>query len=102
MSVVFGRNASRCESECSGDDDERAVGACERVAEGFDGAAIGVGSALEVAGERGLVLEGEVDDAVGVGGCAAQGIGIVEAAALDRRAGGSAPSLRTTSSANAS
>ena len=32
-----------------GGDDERPVGAGERVAEGVDGAAVGVGGALEVA-----------------------------------------------------
>ena len=50
MAVVpLGRHPPGREAEQAGGDDERPVGAGERVAERLDGTAVGVGGALEVA-----------------------------------------------------
>ncbi|MFD0508638.1 hypothetical protein ACFQ0G_49190 [Streptomyces chiangmaiensis] len=47
---------------------QRLAGASERVSDRLDGAQIRCDRAVEVAGEHGVVLEGQVDDAVGRGG----------------------------------
>ena len=64
--------------EDAGGDHERLAGAGERLAERVDGCAVGVGGAGEVAGEGDVVLELEVDDAVGRGGGLAQRAEVVE------------------------
>ena len=94
MPVALARHASRRESERPGGDDERPVGAGERLAERLDRAAVGVGRALEVARERDVVLERQVDHAVGRAGCLAQCVEIVERAALNLSAGGAERSGR--------
>src|SRR6516225_8590267 len=48
---------SRREPERSGGDDERPARTCEHLAERLDGAAVGVGSTLEIPGEGEVVLE---------------------------------------------
>ncbi len=88
MPVPLGRHPPRCEPERPGGDDERPVRTRERLAEGLDGAAIRVGSALEVPGEGDVVLEREVDHAVRRGGRVPQAVEVVESAALHLRPGG--------------
>jgi len=61
MPVPFGRHTPRCDPEGPGGDQERSTRACKRVGEGLDGAAIGIGRALEVPREREVVHEREVD-----------------------------------------
>ena len=46
--VLLGRHPSRCEPERPRGDEERPIGTRERLAEHLDGAAIGIGGALEV------------------------------------------------------
>ena len=67
MSVPLGRHTPRCEPQRPGGDHERSIGAGKRLGEGLDGAAVRVGSALEVPREGDVVLEREVDHAVGGG-----------------------------------
>jgi hypothetical protein len=62
--VLLGRDAPWRDAERAGGDQQRAIGACQRVAERLDGVAVGVGGALEVSREGKVVLEGEVDHAV--------------------------------------
>ena len=71
-----------------GGDDERPIGTLERFAERLDGAAIGVGGALEVRRERDVVVEREVDDAVRRGRAGAQAVEVVEGAAMHLGPGG--------------
>ena len=82
MPVPFGGDAARRDPERAGGDDERPVRAGERLAEDLDGAAVRVGGALEVAREGDVVLEREVDHAVGRGRARPQAVEIVERAAL--------------------
>jgi hypothetical protein len=65
---------------------KRPVGASQRPAHGFDGAAVSGAGGGEVAAERDLVLEGQMDDAVRVGGHAGQALRVVEVASMDQRA----------------
>ena len=58
----------------------------KRLAHGGDRLEVGVDGALEVAAGHPVVLEGEVDDAVGVAGGLAQNVEVVERPALDRAA----------------
>ena len=88
LPVPFGRHAPRRDPERPGGDDERSIGACERLAERLDGAAIRVGRALEVPREGDVVLEGEVDHAIRRGRCLPQAVEIVKRAALDLGPGG--------------
>ena len=88
MPVLFGRQAPRCDPERPGGDHERAIGARERFAEGFDGATIRLGGTVEVPGERDFVFEREVDDAVRDSRRGPQRVEIVEGAAVHRRPGG--------------
>ena len=81
MPVPFGGHAPRRDPERPGGDDERPVGTGQRLAEGLDGAAVGVGGALEVPGEGEVVLEREVDHAIRRGRGAPQAVEIVERAA---------------------
>lgn len=79
--VAFGGDGSGREpehTEDAGGDDERLVGACEGLAERLDGRAVGGGGSGEVAAEGDVVLEGEVDDAVGRFGGVAQDVEVVE------------------------
>jgi hypothetical protein len=69
-------------------DEERSIGTRQRLAERLDGAAIRVGGALEVPGEGDVVLEGEVDDAVGRGRGIPQAVEVVEGAAMHLCPGG--------------
>ena len=82
MPVPFGRHPPRCDPERPGGDDERPVGTRERLAEGLDGAAVRIGSALEVAREGEVVLEREVDHAVRRGRRVPQAVEVVKGAAL--------------------
>ena len=86
--VAFGRRLSGCEPEDAGGDDERSVGAHQRLADCLDRGAVGVGRSLEVARERELVLEGEVEHAVRVADRLAQDVQVVERAALHLGSGG--------------
>ncbi len=67
--------------------DEGLVGAGEGVAEGLGRGHVGGDRALHLAGRHQLVLEGEVDDAVGVGGRLLEAVEIVEVAAPHLGAG---------------
>ncbi len=87
LAVLLGRDPSRRQPECAGGDEEGAVGAGERLAERVDGTPVRFGGVLEAAAERDVVLEGEVDHAVGVGSRAAQRVEIVERAAAYLGAG---------------
>jgi hypothetical protein len=86
--VSFGRDASGCHPERARGDEERSIGAGKRFAKCLDGTAIRVGCALEVTRESQVVLEGEMNHAVGCGRAAAQAVEIVEGAALHLCAGG--------------
>ena len=86
--VAFGRHPPRCEPERPGGDDERPVRARQRVAEGLDGAAIRVGSALEVPRESDVVLEREVDHAVRRGRRTPQAVEVIKSAAMHLGPGG--------------
>jgi len=94
MPVPFGRHTPWCEPERPGGDDERSVRAHKRLAECLDGPAIRVGSALEVPREGDVVLEGEVDHAIRSGSCTAQGVEVVDRAALHLCPGGGEDSGR--------
>ena len=87
--VMLGREPPGRGEEGSGGEDERAVRAGERLAERLDCTAICVSSLLETAAERQLVVEGEVDHALGRGGLFSKRFEVVEAAAahLDARGG---------------
>jgi hypothetical protein len=86
--VPFGGDVPRGEPEQPGRDDERSIGARKRLAEGLDGAAIRIGSALEGPREDEVVLEREVDHAIRSSSGTAQGIEVVERAALHLCPGG--------------
>ena len=92
--VPFGRHAPRCEPERSGGDDERSIRTSKRLAECLDGAAIRVGGALEVPRESDVVLEREVDHAVGRGSCIPQAVEVIERAEMHLCPGGSEGSGR--------
>jgi len=74
-------------AEDAGGDHERPAGTRERLAECLDGAAIRVGSALEVPREGDVVLEREVDHAVRRGRRTAQAVEVVKGAAVHLRPG---------------
>jgi hypothetical protein len=81
QSVALGGDDSRLKSqyaEDAGGDHEWLVAAGQRVTERLDCLAVGGGSAGEVAAEREVVLEREVDHAVGGGGGVAQGVEVVD------------------------
>ena len=63
--------------------DERLVGADQGLANRPGGCQVGVDRAHEVAGTHRLVLEGEMDDAVGLSGSGRQTVEVVEVAAAD-------------------
>ena len=86
--VPFGRHPPRCEPECPGGDDERSIRTRQRSPKRLDGAAVRVGSALEVARESEVVLEREVDHAIRRGRRALQAVEVVERAALHLGPGG--------------
>lgn len=67
------------QAQRAGCDDERFVGAFEGGAHGFDGGAV-FGAAVGENGE--VVVEGEVDDAVGGGGGGFQGVEVVDGSAV--------------------
>jgi hypothetical protein len=85
--VLLGRDGAGLQACQTGGDDERPVAARERRAERLDGPAVRAGRRPEVAREGDVVLEGEVDDAVGRRGGGAQAFDVVEAAAVDLGAG---------------
>ena len=74
--------------------EQRPVRALERRAERLDGGSFGPAGA-GVVGE--VVLEREVDDAIGGRGARAQAVEVVEAATVDGRSGGARASRRTAS-----
>ena len=79
--VPFGGDHSGREpehAEDAGGDDERLAGASQGLAEGLDRRAVGTGGTGEIAGEGDVVLEREVNDAVGGGGGLAKGAEVVE------------------------
>src|ERR1700689_157999 len=80
MAVLLGRYTPRCEPEQPGGDDERSIRTGQRLSECLDSATIRVGSALEVAREREVVLEREVDHAIRLGGRIPQNVEVVERA----------------------
>ena len=82
MPVALGRHPPGRQPERAGGDQERSIGSGELLAERLDRAAIGVGGALEVTREGELVLERQVDHAVGGCGPASQAVEIVERAAV--------------------
>ena len=84
--VAFGGDGPGREpehAEDAGGDNERLACAGQGLAEGLDRRAVGGGGAGEVAGEGDVVLEREVDDAVGGGGGLAQGAEVVERPPVD-------------------
>jgi len=85
--LLLGRQPPRCEPKDPGGDDQGPIRACERLAEGIDGAAIRIESAVHVPREGDDVLEREVDHAVGLGSCRPQDVEIVEGALLHLHAG---------------
>lgn len=87
VTVLFGCDASRCEPENTRGDDERSIRPRECLTERLDGAAIRLGSALEVAGEREVVPEGEVDHSIRLGSRTPQAIQIIKRATVHRRPG---------------
>jgi AcrR family transcriptional regulator len=88
MPVLFGRHLPPCEPERPGGDEERSIRARKCLAYGLDGAAIGIGRALEVPQERDVVLERQVDHTVRRGRCTPQTVEIVKRAAMDLGPGG--------------
>src|SRR5581483_11779427 len=84
--VLAGGLAGGAAAQCrAGGDDEGTMGAVEGGGERFDGAAVLLADGREV-GE--VVVEGEVDDAVGLGGAGAQPIEVFECAAMNSGSGG--------------
>ena len=81
MAVELGGQASELQPEQAGGNEQGPVGPCERLAEDLHGTAVRVGGALEVARECDLVLEGEVDHAIGLLRATAQHVEVVEGAA---------------------
>ena len=79
--VLLGRDDARRVARQPGRDDERPAGALQRGAERLDGMAVGVRRGLEVPREGDVVLEREVDDAVGARRARAQDVEVVDAAA---------------------
>jgi len=84
--IVLGRERPRGQASQAGGDDQRPVGARQGLPERLDRAAVGVGR--DVAGEHLFVLEGEVNDSVGRCGRGAQGVEVVERAAVGLGASG--------------
>jgi len=60
----------------------RSIRTRKRLAERLDGAAIRIGSALEVPRESNVMLEGEVDHAIRRGSCTPQAVEVIKSAAL--------------------
>ncbi len=71
-----GREAEHAED--AGSDDERLAAAGKGLAEGLDGCAVGAGGAGEIPGEGDVMLEREVDDAVGRARGVAEDVEVVE------------------------
>src|ERR1035441_6588098 len=84
MPVPFGTHPPRGEPEGPGCDDQRSIRASQRLPERLDGTAIGIGSVLEAARESDVVLEREVDHAIGFDSGTAQAVEVVEGAAMHR------------------
>ena len=85
--VPFGDHPPRRQPEQPGGDDKRPARTGQHLAEGLDGAAIRLRRALEVPGERDVVLERQVDHAVRRGGRSAQGVEVIQGAASNLRPG---------------
>jgi hypothetical protein len=64
VSVSFGRYPTWRYAECTGGNNERPVRTREYLAKDHDGTSIGIGSTLEIARERDVVFESEMDHAV--------------------------------------
>jgi hypothetical protein len=86
--VAFGRHPTRSNAEGPRGDDQRSARTRECLAECLDGAAVGVGCLLEPSRESEVVLERQVNDAVGAGGRGPQRGEVIDSAALDLSAGG--------------
>ena len=86
--VVLGGHPAGGQPEHAGGKHEGSVGVGQCRPHGLDGSPVGGAGGGEVAAESDLVLEGQVDHAVGVGGRLGQAVGVVEVAPLDSGAGG--------------
>ena len=88
QAVVLGGGPAQRGAAQAGREHERAVGTGQGRAHRLDRAPVGGPGGRKVAlAECDLVLEGEVDHAVGLVGRLGQDVGVVEVAALDRGAG---------------
>ena len=78
MAVLLARHLPRREPEQPGGDQQRPIGARKLLTKDLDGAAVGVGGALEVSREREVVLEREMDHTIRRGNPAPQAVEVVE------------------------
>jgi hypothetical protein len=78
--VPFGRDSAGSKAKRPRGDDQWATRTVKRLRERLDGATVGVCGALEVAGERDVVLERQVDDAVCSGRSIVETVKIIERA----------------------
>src|ERR1700691_3857192 len=88
MPVAFGRDTTGSDPEGPRGDDQRSARPRERLAKRLDGAPVRFGSLLEASRESDVVLERQVYDAVGAGGCAPQRGEIIDSPAFDLGPGG--------------
>ena len=89
--VVLGGHPPGGQADHARGEHEGSVGVGQGGAHGLHGPPVGGPGGGEVAAEGHLVLEGQVDDPVGVGGRLGQALGVVEVAPLDGGAGGFQP-----------
>ncbi len=85
--VVLGGHPTGGQPEHARGEHEGPVGAGQGRAHGLDGPPVGRRGGGEVAAEGHLVLEGQVDHPVGVGGRLGQAVGVVDVAPLHGGAG---------------